>query len=1066
MRLRRGPFRNLSGRSSIENQVESAHRGCRMADKLEPSETTGSMPGMSPSMPGSSGGTGPRAPRRTGVTSPALALLRAERLEQARGMTGAAVLALVGTGLLVLGALPLGRAQIFRDNGYTGPGPWAGSLTTLILLLVALQLAVVLLALEHWATRLGQAGDAARRRGMTVVWLLRGLVLLVVVLAVIVGWVVPWFWERPGWVALVGQLVAFGVILWANSLTGHLLGPADKRRRDRREQESAVEETQRLGTIPVAGAPAGAAFADLGSEVALTDSKRLLAIGASGGGIRATAFVLGGHQAVQSASVDLEVEGDVDEPHVFSVSGGSYIAAALALRRTYDETGAPRRGDDPSRTWGSAYSMDSPELERLRRHTRYLFEPASRALDGAVALVTGAVVNLVIVAVVLRVLAWFSVTLGVTVTFVSTRAQECPQPPGLGLACGWGLKEWLWLLSPALALLAAVAVVTVRGWKSTKAFDDGDVRARAQADRRLSGAETLRPRLLLLAVVWLVISVGLPGAAVGVSRMVTENQPTNTVAGVLHSAGFATRDMCIDAFESNVAKAVDVANNQARISPGAKRELSAGACGVETTVSRTVDARGTADTADDVVLAANGQAARDLIGYSSVAGPATGVGALLTVVLMLLRRGPTPEANASARWWSRLKRMLLMWLPLMIVGLIAVYAVLIWSFGLIVNMDTSYRGYTALLTVAGLTLAFLVDANATSMHGFYRSRLADAFAATVDRTGRARALPSQHVYRFSDMASGVGVHGPRLHIVSTLNSQQPNEAPTMRGGFPLVFGPEEVSLYREARTQVVVPTHEYEDFAGSGRVSVMAAVAISGAAISPLMGRFAVQMTPYRLLLAMFNLRIGSWVRNPMHAGTVTPPARWDSWMWMTRHPGLFNVAAEGAGSTSADERWIYLSDGGHLDNTGMVECVRHCVVTGQGGRVLVLDASNDPVDSWAAAGDAVAVIRSDLNLDLRRTDLTTMPPWARRYRGPGLDVLVCKAVRTPDPSKSEDLRWWDQLPPNVQSFQLVHKEFPRSSTARQKFGDLEFEAYRGLGFASVASALQAAGWSERPANS
>ena len=118
----------------------------------------------------------------------------------------------------------------------------------------------------------------------------------------------------------------------------------------------------------------------------------------------------------------------------------------------------------------------------------------------------------------------------------------------------------------------------------------------------------------------------------------------------------------------------------------------------------------------------------------------------------------------------------------------------------------------------------------------------------------------------------------------------------------------------------------------------------------------------------------------------------------------MFNVAAEGAGSTSADERWIYLSDGGHLDNTGMVECVRHCVVTGQGGRVLVLDASNDPVDSWAAAGDAVAVIRSDLNLDLRAGPTsTTMPPWARRYRGPGLDVLVCKAVRTPDPTDAPE---------------------------------------------------------------
>ncbi len=1034
------------------------------------------------SMPGSVVDSRPRAPRRTVVQSPALAQLHAERLEQIRGLTGAVVLAAVGSVLLVLGALPLGRAQIFRDNGYSGPGPWAGSLATLILLLVALQLAVVLLAVEHWATRLEAEGGDARRRGLTVVWVLRALTLTAVVLAVLVGWVVSRFWERPGWVALAAQLVAFGAILWANPALGHLLGPADKRRKDLRSQESAVQEATARAAARKQGRPEdtvrlerevvpASGISVEAREVDLVDSDRLLAIGASGGGIRATAFVLGGHQAVQAAAADLRVSGEDSEPHVFSVSGGSYIAAALALRRTYDENGAPRPQGDAGRAWGSAYAMDSPELERLRRHTRYLFEPAGRALDGMVALVSGALANLVIVAVVLRFLAWLSVQLGVTVTLVSTRAGACEQPPGLGLACGWGTTEWLWLLAPSLALVAAVGVVTVRGWRSTRAFDDGDAKAMVRADRRLSGAETLRPRLLLLAVVWIVLSAGLPAAAVGVSRMVTANQPTNLVAGVLHSAGFATRDMCIDAFETSVEAATDVANDQARISPDEKREVGAGACGVETTVARTVDSKGTADPADDVVQGPDPQAARDLIGYSNVAGPATGVGALLTVVLWLLRRGPSPESHASATWWSRLKRVLLTWLPLMIVGAVALYAVLIWSFGLIVNMDTDYRGWTALLTVAGLTLAFLVDANATSMHGFYRSRLSDAFAATVDRDGNAEALPSEQVYRFSDMAAAPAddgspprPQGPRLHIVSTLNSQKPNEAPTMRGGFPLVFGPEEVSLYREARTQVVVPTREYEDFAGSGRVSVMAAVAISGAAISPLMGRFAVQMTPYRLLLAMFNLRIGSWVRNPMHAGAMTPPVNWDSWMWMTRHPGLFNVAAEGAGSTSADERWIYLSDGGHLDNTGLVECVRHCVVTGQGGRVLVLDASNDPVDSWAAVGDAVAVIRSDLNLDLQRTDLTTMPPWARRYRGPGLDVVVCKAIRTQDPSGTKDTEWWDQLPPNVQSFQLVHKDFPRSSTARQKFGDLEFEAYRGLGFASVASALAAARWSRAPA--
>ena len=131
---------------------------------------------------------------------------------------------------------------------------------------------------------------------------------------------------------------------------------------------------------------------------------------------------------------------------------------------------------------------------------------------------------------------------------------------------------------------------------------------------------------------------------------------------------------------------------------------------------------------------------------------------------------------------------------------------------------------------------------------------------------------------------------------------------------------------------------------------------------------------------------------------------------------------------------------------------------------MLVLDASNDPVDTWSAVGDAIGVVRADLDVDLRRVHGTGYPPWMRRYQGAGLDVLVVKAVRTAVPADLEaDTTdpWWDLLPPNVQSFQLVHADFPRSSTARQKFGDLEFEAYRGLGFAATIAALDAAGWTD-----
>lgn len=153
--------------------------------------------------------------------------------------------------------------------------------------------------------------------------------------------------------------------------------------------------------------------------------------------------------------------------------------------------------------------------------------------------------------------------------------------------------------------------------------------------------------------------------------------------------------------------------------------------------------------------------------------------------------------------------------------------------------------------------------------------------------------------------------------------------------------------------------------------------------------------------------------------------------------------------------------DGGHLDNTGLVECVRHCLESRQRGRIVVLDASNDPPGTWSAVGDAIAVIRADFSIDLQRcTPIDDTPPWLRRYAGGGLDILVVKSVRVEPPSgETTETDWSQLLRPNVQSFQLVHKDFPRAPTTRQKFGDLEFEAYRGLGFAATAEALRRVGW-------
>ena len=180
--------------------------------------------------------------------------------------------------------------------------PWTGSLLALVLLLVALELVSVLLALEH---RVGKPAPEGERTplpgvpvGMAVIWGMRSLVTLAVVLAVYVAWGGE-FWSVTWAVPPVAELVAFGLLVWA-------------------------WRTQRqpppLEPIAPSGFADDAPAQDEGTPE--RPSTRLFAIGASGGGIRAAAFVLGGHQAVQESSAELDCATAANEPHVFAVSGG------------------------------------------------------------------------------------------------------------------------------------------------------------------------------------------------------------------------------------------------------------------------------------------------------------------------------------------------------------------------------------------------------------------------------------------------------------------------------------------------------------------------------------------------------------------------------------------------------------------------------------------------------------------------------------------------------------------------------------------------------------------------
>ena len=76
--------------------------------------------------------------------------------------------------------------------------------------------------------------------------------------------------------------------------------------------------------------------------------------------------------------------------------------------------------------------------------------------------------------------------------------------------------------------------------------------------------------------------------------------------------------------------------------------------------------------------------------------------------------------------------------------------------------------------------------------------------------------------------------------------------------------------------------------------------------------------------------------------------------------PGAYRLFKEGVGKTSLTERRLYITDGGHYDNLGLVEALRR-----RPDVVYVLDASNDAENSFRALGEAMATARIDLDCEL-----------------------------------------------------------------------------------------------------
>jgi hypothetical protein len=184
--------------------------------------------------------------------------------------------------------------------------------------------------------------------------------------------------------------------------------------------------------------------------------------------------------------------------------------------------------------------------------------------------------------------------------------------------------------------------------------------------------------------------------------------------------------------------------------------------------------------------------------------------------------------------------------------------------------------------------------------------------------------------------------------------------------------------------------------------------------------------------------------------------------LYRALQPTLGMLYAEAAGHTSYRATWVCVTDGGHYDNLGLVEALQrreHLPIT----HILVLDASGDRADSFSTLGGSIALARCDAAAEI------TLDPTEMIYPlGPGLSALDQGQVVRPWATGSVadrdghplcsivvcKLGWWKAAPWDVRAYAAGHASYPTETTLDQLYDSAEFDAYRQLGWSAVDAAI------------
>lgn len=367
--------------------------------------------------------------------------------------------------------------------------------------------------------------------------------------------------------------------------------------------------------------------------------------------------------------------------------------------------------------------------------------------------------------------------------------------------------------------------------------------------------------------------------------------------------------------------------------------------------------------------------------------------------------------------------------------------------------------------VVAMALYSFASAEWWSMAGFYRARLRLAYATYRTKNGTAEA--------YRNGSYPLETAEPSVYELVPRDALHPDGSPLQVCATAHVtgtkiqrhYGVPAVSVTVGPETfQVNLPENDEGEYRclrastrlienllyrrGGARLTTMLTVGISGAAISPAMGRF--QLGPSRALLAAANIRLGVWVPNPRHTQGFADPGYPRPLQPHRRlrypRPRISYLLKEMFGIHDIDDVYLYVTDGGHWENTGLVELVRNRDID----EVVCLDADEKPRQTVTQIATAINLAQLECGVRIR----LPLDP----LRGPGDGTRGADyspqsvALGVIERGDSVGLLWYAKpvlttsAPLDLLSYAECDPEFPSTSTVDQFFHTAQFKAYRDLG--------------------